>query len=233
MAAPPEAHFRIVSANLWNGHAKPQAFADLVSRLEPDIVAVQELSNDQAHALRRVMPHGLFEPDEDFFGMGIGLRRPGRVWRLPSRYRDARIVEVTVPGGEGATETVEVINVHVQAPHSPRSWDCFQNRRGQLRELVHYLDAHPKSRRVIVGDFNSTPAWPWYRHLRARFADAAELAAEQRAQQPQPTWGPWPGSPRVFRIDHALVSGLAVRQFQVLPVRGGDHSAIVVDLSLQ
>jgi endonuclease/exonuclease/phosphatase family metal-dependent hydrolase len=142
------------------------------------------------------------------------------------------VTEISVCAIDGMPERVEIINVHVQAPHSPPSWDCFQNRRGQLRALERHLDAHPVRRRVIVGDFNSTPMWPWYKRLLTRFADAAVAAAEQNAHQPRPTWGPWPGSPRVLRIDHALVSGLAVHEFQVVPIRGSDHSAIVVDLSL-
>jgi len=39
---------RIVSANLWNGRAHPEAFAELVAGLEADIVAVQEMSPEQA-----------------------------------------------------------------------------------------------------------------------------------------------------------------------------------------
>lgn len=220
-----------MSANLWNGAADPGAFAALVEDLSPDVVAVQELTGAQAHALRRAMPHGLFEPHEGFFGMGIGLRQPAFVWRLPSPYRDPRVAEITVANSHGGTERVEIINVHVQAPHSPPSWNCFQNRRGQLRALEGYLDAYPGRRRVIVGDYNSTPLWPWYRRLRTRFVDAAVAAAAQNSHEPQATWGPWPWSPRVLRIDHALVAGLTVHEFRVVPVRGSDHSAIVVDLS--
>jgi endonuclease/exonuclease/phosphatase (EEP) superfamily protein YafD len=222
-----------VSANLWNGRADAQAFAEQIAQLDPDVVAVQELSNRQAHALRQAIPHGVLEPDDDFFGMGIGLRYPAHVWRLPSVYRDPRLTEIAVSAPDGAVDHVEIINVHVQAPHSPPLGSGWLNRRGQLRELERYLDAHPGRRRIIVGDFNSTPIWPWYRRLRDRFVDAAVAAAERNTHRPQPTWGPWPGSPRVLRIDHARVSGLVVDNFQVVPIRGGDHSALVVDLSLE
>ena len=44
-------------------------------------------------------------------------------------------------------------------------------------------------------------------------------------------WGPWSGAPRLARIDHAFALGVAFEGFQVVPVRGADHSAIVMDLA--
>jgi len=222
---------RIVSANLWNGAADPAAFAELVEALQADVVAVQELTEAQATALADVMPHGMLEPSDDYLGMGIALRRPGAVRRLRLPYRDARLAELQLDGNGAGEMAVEVINVHLQAPHSP-TLRCFLNRRGQLRGLERHLDAHPERRRVVIGDLNSTPLWPVYRRLSSRLIDAAVAAAEQNSHRPQPTWGPWPGAPRMLRIDHALIQGLAVQDFRVVPVVGGDHSAIIVDLAL-
>jgi endonuclease/exonuclease/phosphatase (EEP) superfamily protein YafD len=224
--------FRLISANLWNGGADPSAFADLVERLRADVVAVQELTARQAEALARVMPHGLLEPDAKYRGMGVALRRPGKVRRIPLACRDARMAEIHVGDGPGADGVVEIINVHVQAPHSPPTWGSFRRRRLQLRGLERYLEAHPGRRRAVVGDLNATPLWPLYRRLAARLTDAAVETASRQSRRPRPTWGPWPGAPRLLRIDHALVSGLTVGDFRVVPVVGADHSAIVVDLSI-
>ena len=47
------------------------------------------------------------------------------------------------------------------------------------------------------------------------------------------SWGPWDGAPRLLRIDHGFVTkGMRVDEFQVLPVRGSDHSAIVMGVLL-
>jgi endonuclease/exonuclease/phosphatase family metal-dependent hydrolase len=192
---------------------------------------VQELGRSQARALRKVLPHGVLEPADDYFGMGIALRQPGQVRRLPLPYRDGRVAEIAL-NGNGADGHVEIINVHVQAPHSLRSWSAYRNRRGQLRGLERHLDARPEQRRVVVGDLNATPKWPWYRRVSERLVDAAVAAAEQNSHRPQATWGPWPGSPRLLRIDHALVHRLAVEDFRIMPIVGSDHSAIVVDLVL-
>ena len=220
--------FRLVSANLWNGAADAEAFAALVDRLRADVVAVQELDGRQAAALARVLPHGLLEPDWKYRGMGIALRQPATVRRIPLPCRDARVTEIEI-----GNEAIEIINVHVQAPHSPPTWGSFRRRRLQLRGLQRYIAAHPGRRRAVVGDLNATPWWPLYRRLAAQLSDAAVDAARRNAHGPQPTWGPWSGAPRLLRIDHALVSDLTVEDFRVVDIVGSDHSAIVVDLSIE
>jgi len=227
----PAPRFRIVSANLWNGAADPEGFADLVASLGADVVATQEMAPEQADALARVLPHGALEPARDFMGMGIALRLPGRVRRLGLPVRDARVAEVHWIGPWGAPLELEILNVHVLAPHSPPSWAQMRHRRGQLRGLVRHLEASPRRPRVLVGDLNATPLWPLYRRLTAHLSDAARSAARHHGRPVQRTWGPWPRGPRLLRIDHALVHGVGVADFQVVPIAGGDHSAIVVDLA--
>jgi len=48
--------------------------------LDADVVAVQELATVQAGALASVLPFGRLEVRP--YGMGIGLRQPGRVQRI-------------------------------------------------------------------------------------------------------------------------------------------------------
>lgn len=219
---------RILSANLANDRADAGAFAALVAAIAPDAVAVQELGPDQAEALARVMPFGALAPARDHHGMGIALRAPGAVRRLALPYRGAWVTEVQTSGG---LEAVEVVNVHIAAPHVRPIRHRFRDRRGQVRQLLAYFEATPRARRVVLGDFNATPLWPTYRRLRARFDDAAWEAARRTGRRPQRTWGPWPGAPRLLRIDHVLVQGLRPATVRVLPLPGSDHSAIVVDLA--
>lgn len=227
-----ERPFRIVSANLWNGAAEPEAFANLMVRLEADAVATQELAPEQADALARVFPHGLLEPSRDYTGMGIALREPARLRRLKLPHRDARIADIRCERPSGAHVELELVNVHVRAPHWVPGVRTLMQRAGQLRGLLRHIAAAPHRRRVLVGDLNATPMWPVYRRLAARLSDAAVLAARRHGRTVQPTWGPWSGSPRLLRIDHALVHGVAVEDFQVVPIEGGDHCAIVVDVAM-
>ncbi len=221
---------RIVSANLWNGVADARGFADLVARLDADIVAVQELAPAQAEALAQVLPHGVLEPHVHYLGMGIASRLPLSVRRLALPCRDARVAEVTLAGAHGPV-ALELVNVHVQAPHSLPSWRAVARRRGQWRGLERHLNANPHRPRVVVGDFNATPLWPFYRRMARHLRDAAVVAAAHRGGRPLPTWGPWSGAPRLLRIDHAFVHRVDVLDFQVHDVPGGDHSAIVVDIA--
>jgi endonuclease/exonuclease/phosphatase family metal-dependent hydrolase len=221
--------FRIVSANLANGRAEPALLARLIEALQPDAVAFQELAPRQADAVARLMSHGRLDPRTDHFGMGIALRRPGRLWRVPLPYRDAHVAEVAPAGWNGAGP-VEIVNAHIAAPHVSPIWRALRRRRGQLRELEAYLDGERARRRVVVGDLNSTAVWPLYRRLTARFTDAAREAARRGGGWAPRTWAPWPGGPYVLRIDHALVHGLSAAAVRVVPLPRSDHGALVVDL---
>ena len=182
--------FRILTANLANGAADAEAFADLVEAAEPDVVAVQELAPDQAEALARVLP--LREAGARADPRRHGDRAPGagerRRLRLP--YRSAFVAELAWPEDD---EPVEVLNVHLAAPHVhpvvQRLWD----RRGQVRDVIAHLDATPRRRRVLAGDLNATPLWPAYRRLRERLGDAVEEAARRNGRRAERTWGPWYG----------------------------------------
>lgn len=219
---------RILSANLANGKADAEAFAALVEAVTPDLVAVQEIHPVQAEALARVMPFGKLEPARDHKGMGIALREPGSVRPIVLPYRGAFAAELPGPDGD---EPIEVLNLHLAAPHVHPVLSRLRDRRGQLREVLAYLDATPRRWRVLAGDLNATPIWPAYRRLRARFDDAAVEAARRLGVRPPRTWGPWSGSTRLLRIDHVLVRGLVAQDSWVLPLRGSDHSALVTDLA--
>jgi len=220
-----------MSANLRDGRADPEAFATLVETLEPDVVAVQEMGIEQAEVLRRIIPFGTFELAPDQTGIGIALRHAGTVWRLPLPYRDGYVAQLHLAGAANGDDPVEIVNVHIVAPHLPPIWRMPGRRSGQLRGLEQYLDAAPHRRRAVVGDLNATPLWPVYRRLAARLTDAAVEAARRNGSRPRGTWGPWPGAPRLLRLDHVLVSGLAVHDVRVVPIEGSDHDALVVDLS--
>lgn len=227
------ARFRLVTANLaLDRGADPAAFARLVQDLGADVVAVQELGWRQAAALAAVLPFGRLEPTREGGRMGIARRSPGPVSRIPLPPRDAYATELILVARDGREAPVEILNVHILAPQMQPPWWALAGRRAQLHGLEAHLAATPDRPRVLVGDLNATPLWPVYRRLTRRLRDAAGEAARGNGGRAARTWGPWPGSPRLLRIDHALVSGLAVHAARVVPVPGSDHSALVVDLSL-
>ncbi|HSP99678.1 MAG TPA: endonuclease/exonuclease/phosphatase family protein [Candidatus Dormibacteraeota bacterium] len=224
---------RVLSANLWNGGADPEGFVALVERMRADVVAVQELTPPQAEALRRCMPHGILEPATDYNGMGIAGRTPLGVRRLALPRRDARLADLQLRGPDGSAVAVELVNIHVEAPHSTPTWSTVARRRGQWRGLERHLKANPHRPRVVVGDFNSTPLWPFYRRIADHLHDAALIHARRSGGRVARTWGPWHGAPRLLRIDHAFVQHLEVFDFAVVEVPDGDHSAVVVEIGIK
>ena len=223
---------RILTANLWNGGADPEAFADLVTALAVDAVCVQELTPEQADALGRVMPHGELDPNDSFTGMGIALRRPAKLHRVPLECRDVRVAMLDPSDWSVLSAPLELANLHMAAPHTFRPKLGLGLRVKQMRDLVPWLSrAGAPAQRVLVGDFNATPVWPVYRRIASVLSDAALMVARRRGERPRNTWGPWAGSPRLLRIDHAMVEGVGVEDLQVVHVPGSDHSAVVVDVT--
>jgi endonuclease/exonuclease/phosphatase (EEP) superfamily protein YafD len=220
---------RVLSMNLANGRADVSGIAALLESLEPDVVVVQELVPRQAELLGSLFPFGKLDPGSDDTGMGIALRHPASTWRLPMPFRDAYVAEILLPAWTAYGDGVQIINVHLAAPHIWPPGRTLARRRGQLQALEAHLDTGCRPR-LVVGDLNSTPMWPAYRRLRFRLADAAMEAARRSGARPLPTWGPAPGALQLLRIDHALVQGLGVGGVEVHRIPGSDHSALLVEI---
>jgi endonuclease/exonuclease/phosphatase family metal-dependent hydrolase len=224
---------RLLSANLWNGRADPDAFADLVEVLQVDIAAVQELTPEQSEALRGVLPYGELEPNRHHHGMGIALRRPAKMSSIPMHCRDARVAHLDRAEWPELGESLEVVNIHLVAPQMLLPKPSFVIRPHQVRILMRHLQSRPHAHRVVLGDFNATPLWPAYWRIRSHLTDAAVTVASRAGRWPRRTWGPWHRSPRLVRIDHGFVSArMEVHAFDVVDIPGGDHNAIVMDVSL-
>ncbi len=172
-------------------------------------------------------PQGLVE----FTNLHIAAPHMWNPWPGPLlRRRQARELDHHLRHG-----AVDAVDDTVDEPDQNR---CVSNKSSSATPVSRGEGepARPKaaknaSARVIVGDFNATPYWPWYRRMAAQFTDAAVAVADKTGDTPRSTWGPWPGAPRLLRIDHGFVRGLEPEAFEVLDVVGSDHSAIVMDLS--
>ncbi len=221
---------RILTANLLNDAADPEVLAERLHAHRVDVCAVQELGPAQARAIADVLPHGKLEPATDHSGMGIALRQPGDISSLPLEARSAHVAHLDPAGWPQLSGAVEVMNLHVRAPHISPIWRTLAIRRAQLRGLLAHLDRHPHPGRVVVGDFNASPAWPLYRRMAARLRDAAHEHHRRRGSRAPRTWGPHPRGPRLFRIDHAFVERLEVSHSEVVSIPGSDHSALLVEL---
>ena len=233
---------RIVSANLRVGGVDPGWLLDFVRALHADVVVLQEAAPRHFEALAHELPHGGFDVragrdgrvHRRHTGVGVALRHPAETVSVPMPWRPARHAPLDPAHWPGLERPLDVWGVHIAAPHlyTPPLYP-FVMRRRQVRVLEDHVLAPGAERRgtVMVGDFNATPAWPVYRRLVAHFTDAAVAVAQRQGRDALPTWGPWPGAPRLLRIDHGLVHDVAPLDFQVVALAGSDHSAVVMDVT--
>jgi endonuclease/exonuclease/phosphatase family metal-dependent hydrolase len=223
---------RIVTANLFRGRVDPSTLVDLIRDLEPDVLAVQELLPAAAAVISSELPHGELDLRPAGPSIGLALRRPAVVERLALMSHDA-LVAVLEPGEwNGLRQTLEITAVHLTNPLQLPPWRTYRKRFGDVRVLAADAARPRAGGRVLVGDLNSPPPMLAYRKLRRYFVDGVEVAAARNGSRPDRTWGPWPRSPRVARIDHVLVSNVEVVATHTVDVEGSDHDAVVVDIDM-
>ena len=98
----------------------------------------------------------------------------------------------------------------------------------QVRALRDHLSGFPDA--MVVGDCNATPLWPVYRRLSEFVDDGVAARAAADGHRPKRTWGPFPGGPKLLRIDHIFVRGLGVAGVWRIDLPGSDHAGVVADI---
>jgi len=221
---------RILSANLCGGRADGAAFAELLTRHKVDIAALQELTSDAAQAVAGVLPYGRLDPAVAAKGMGIAMRLEGEVRTVPLPNCNAQVAQLDPSHWDILDRRLDVMNVHFSNPLRQPLWRTYAQRTEQRRVVEEWF-AEPRGPRLVVGDFNASPAWPLYRRLSRRGNDLMLTVARRNGLRPEPTWSPlWLGRRRLLRIDHALATDLSVQSAEVVYVGGSDHSAILFEL---
>lgn len=214
-----------MTANLLVDGAAPAALSTVIEEYRPDVVAVQELGPRSAATIGALMAHGHLDPRSDGFGLGIAARRPVRVQRLDLVERPGWMATLE-PGTWGIPRPFTVVDAHLTNPVD-FPWHLARKRRraqvSGITEAVGQL-GHPYA---IVGDMNTTPAWPEYRQLAALGVDAARATGTARRTWNHVLWGP-----RLLRIDHGFVSGATPVTTRTVVIDGSDHRALIIDVEL-
>ena len=213
---------RILTANLYNGRARPDALAAVLDDIRPDVAAVQELSENAAEVLADRGVARLLDPDDETTGMGMVVATEADFDRIELPHRNP--VRARFDGSKWGFGSVEVIAAHLVNPVS-RPWGRSQRLRAAELEALEDVLVQPAATRLLVGDFNSSPIWQLYRRVKALASDAAHAAGTARA-----TWGYFPWSPPVLRIDHAFIQGARAVETRTVKIAGSDHRALVVEL---
>ncbi len=225
-----EGELRVVTFNVGDGRASPEALCDALARLDADLVLLQELDHAQAAAIEArgaaLAPHRELRP--------AGRRGKGVLSRFPlSELR--HVVEpdgatrlhgvVEAPGGELA-----FVNVHARA--SVALFGPLTDFDEQLAELAR--DTPSARPALIAGDFNLGPLSAILAPLeRAGFENAFARHGAGLGLS-FPTFGRFWGlpSPPLVRIDHVFTRGLDVRSAELGASAGSDHRPLIAVVAL-
>ena len=221
---------RILSCNLQRGAASAGPLTQLLETLSVDVVCAQESNRTLGSAMAELLPEGNLHEAWRYRGVGFGARRAVKLSRFAMPRRDGWAVELSPTVWTGLSESLTIVNVHILGPHL---WPYFPNplrRRQQLKALAGFLDDLDGRPFAVLGDFNASPLWPFYRFMKKRYQDAA-LSADRDRPAP-PTWPHWPrlGIRGLIRIDHCFLSRLRARSSKLVELPGSDHFGLLVDL---
>jgi len=216
---------RVMTANLWSWHCEPSGLADVLRDQDPDVLAVQELHWGCVEVIKHHFPHNHLDPHHETLGTGIAARRAFAVERLPVTYRGGWIAKLDSAAWPHLPSPIEVVNVHFANPVGWPWTNSYRVRRRQLDVVAAHISS-TRSRTVVVGDFNASPAWPVYREMARRMTDSAVEAGTVLR-----TWRFRGMTPPLLRIDHAFVKDARGVRTWTVEVPGADHLALVADIA--
>src|SRR5262245_11506930 len=151
---------RIFHANLYKKNNDYEALLRLVEESNPDVVVLQELTEEwerQTRVLRQRYPFVESAPRPGGSGMAILSRFPlddARVLNLDASTHIAIFARVNVRG-----TTVSILGLH---PPTPMTFKKFTYRNQQFQGAAEVLNAAPGPK-VLVGDLNTSPWSPYFK----------------------------------------------------------------------
>lgn len=207
---------RLASANLNLDNRDASALRDWLTRAQPDVVVLLELSPAFAQDMQTLpgYPYRSLNPLPTPFGIGVLSKFP---LLNPQVIADAEGIQRIETDLQVAGCRVGLAAVHPMPPISPQQ---RTKRDATLRGLAQRSQVS-QIPSLIAGDLNSSPWAPTFAGLSA--------FGWQRASGLAPTWG----GPLGIPIDHVLASA----QWRLVsqqrgPDLGSDHLPVLVELRL-
>lgn len=220
---------RFLTLNALVGRASPADIVSRVRELQPNVLAVQELTPGLAERLAKaglaeLLPFSRLDPRPGHTGIGLWSSRP--LSQLPP-----------VPGARNpmpraqldVSRPITITVVHPPAPLRGRQPGWKQD----MDRLLATLNS-TTGQQIVAGDFNASRDHGVFRRLlAAQFIDCADAARHR----------PWPGFtwpanrrfPPVIRLDHVLVSrqGAIVHETRTVDIPGTDHLGVLAVIELR
>ena len=223
---------RVMTFNVYKGHADAKAIVDIVRDQRVEVLALQETTNDFVKKLDEAgihsyLPYSQVSSSDGVYGNGI--------WSATELGRpvDDEVGSSAsfMPGGTvtfgGGKAQLRFVSVHTTAP-IPGYWSRWKR---SLDELAS-MRSREGSRYVFMGDFNATTDHTPFRNILGnRFSDAARQSGHGFTFT-------WPSNklplPRFAGIDHIVLDkDIIAGQMQVKSVAGSDHAALLATIVVQ
>ena len=216
------AELRILLSNVLASNPDAGALMSVVQAVEPDIVAVLELTPAFAsdlESLHAQFPDRILQPQAGRFGLGVYSRVP---------VLEQTLLDLSGYVGIDARVELDGTQWHFVAVHlvPPVSGAMAQLRNTQLTVLAGHLDSL-NAPYIVAGDFNLTPWSPYF----SRFTEATGTRSALQGFGPGYTW-PSYFPPLGIPIDHVLISDqFTVSDYFRATDIGSDHFPIVADIN--
>lgn len=224
---------RVMTYNLLGTVSGASNVIAVIRAANADVVGLQELNPETAAALQKELsteyPYQLLDGQLGVSGSGLLSRYPLQAaGTLPGVWVGSPQVAILDWHGQ----SVHLINVHPPAGISGTTV-----REAASQTLVDFVQDHPTSPIIIMGDFNATHLHVSYRLLAERLQDAWLAAGEGLGHT-------WPGAPAtsplrftkwLIRIDYIFhTPHLHTRAAELGQWDGqSDHRPVIADLTLE
>lgn len=221
----------ITLANVLTQNLRHDDIVADVTRRDPDVIAIVELSTALATKLRseigETYPYSLVRPqDTGSFGIGLFSR---------VRFHDEEVIALNL-GIESLAATVSVgdqdyriFATHPLPPMGPAGFAARNEHLKQLAERIkQFRTPNPDVPVILVGDLNVTP---WSPHFTALERNS-DLIRARDGFDVTPTWYRFEAFPFGLVLDHALISSqLKCVSHEVGPRIGSDHRSVTCRIS--
>jgi endonuclease/exonuclease/phosphatase family metal-dependent hydrolase len=234
--------FRIATYNIHkgrglDGRTRVERIARVLKKLEPDIVALQEVVNHAGPSIEHHQASYLAEQLGHFFAIGETRKHRGGVYGnvTLSRWKFdlVRQSDLTIPGREerGVLRTdirighrlVHVFNVHLGTAHRERRRQAI---RLMDKDLLRAVDI--SGARIVLGDFNDWTHGLVTRTLSAEF-HFSDIGAHLPRRRNYPAILPLLHLDHIYCDHHLKIAGARLERDR-LTLLASDHLPLVADL---
>ncbi|HSI07367.1 MAG TPA: endonuclease/exonuclease/phosphatase family protein [Rariglobus sp.] len=215
---------KLLLANVHTDNRDYAALLELISREQPDIIALLEVNDtwlDAVARLEKTHPYFRKVSRSDNFGIALYSRIP--LGAIRTAYLSAaEIPSIQATVTLGTNRSIRILATH---PLPPGDAGNVILRDQQLAAIAGWSTGST-SPALVIGDLNCTPWSPAFRRL------LADGSLQDTGRGITPTW---PVKPWFLRIplDHCLTSpSILTKEHRVGPDIGSDHFPVIVTVAL-